>query len=94
MKVHRYRFTRLYIEKMNYGDIKISMDVYASSIKQISFFLNGLVTSALDRTEFNLYQGYVGKLMWLSENVRHGLRSINNVVKCLKKEIFSCIINL
>ena len=49
------------------------MEDYAKSIQLIPIFRDDHDSSALNPTEVKLYRKYVGKFMWLSENVRPDL---------------------
>ena len=68
----KFRFTGIDIEKKMEG-IQISMEDYVKSIEIIPIFREDLDSSALTATEVKLYRKYVGKFLWLAENVRPDL---------------------
>ena len=89
----KFRFTGIDVEQTEEG-IQISMEDYANSIQQIPIFRKDSDNSPLTPAEQKIYRKYVGKLLWLSENVRpdlaflalHMSRKVNNAnLKDLKK---------
>ena len=68
----KLRFTGIDIEKKSDG-IHVSMEDYAKSIELIPVFRKDKDTSPLTPQELKLYRKYVGKFLWLSENVRPDL---------------------
>ena len=68
----KFRFTGIDIEEKSEG-IHISMEDYVKSIKLIPIFRDDPDSSDLTSTEVKLYRKYVGKFLWLAENVRPDL---------------------
>ena len=68
----KFRFTGIDIEAKPDG-IHISMEDYVKSIKSIPIFRNDPDSSCLTKIELKLYRKYVGKFLWLAENVRPDL---------------------
>ena len=68
----KFRFTGIDIEEKPDG-IHISMEDYVQSIKLIPIFRDDPDSSSLTVQEVKLYRKYVGKFLWLAENVRPDL---------------------
>ena len=69
----KFRFTGLDIERMKNGNININMEEYAKALKVIPIFRDNKNDSRLTTKELKIFRSYVGKFMWLSENVRPDL---------------------
>ena len=69
----RMRFTGVDIDASVPGLVKVNMDAYASTITKISTFRSSNPRELLNDIEVKLLRGYVGKLLWLSGNVRPDL---------------------
>ena len=55
------------------GQVKVSMEEYAATIKKINVFRSSNPKEPLNEVEVKILRGYVGKLLWLSGNVRPDL---------------------
>ena len=73
MEYDKFRFTGVDVCKDKDGNIQVSMEAYAKSIEKIPVFRKGDNASPVTEVERKLYRKYVGKLLWLSENVRPDL---------------------
>ena len=67
-----FRFTGIDIVKKG-QQVEVSMEDYADTIKKIPVFRQDVATSKLNEVEMKMFRKYVGKVLWLAENVRPDL---------------------
>ena len=72
-EIQKFRFTGVDVEGQENGDVQISQESYVEALEKINIKNDDNDKRSLNREEFKLYRGLVGKLTWLSEMTRPDL---------------------
>ena len=72
-EIQNFRFTGVDVKGLENGNVEISHKSYVETLKKIDINHEDDEKRPLNREEFKLYRGLVGKLTWLSEMTRPDL---------------------
>ena len=72
-EIQNFRFTGVDVKGLENGNVEISQESYVEALKKIDINPEDDEKRPLNREEFKLYRGLVGKLTWLSEMTRPDL---------------------